>query len=246
MKRIALAGLLLGFGVAAQAAPGISVYGGIYGWQQTTTGTIGSTDQESVDFKKDLGFDKDSSAVMYIGVEHFVPFVPNVRVQRISLDQSARGKLSKSVTIDGTNFTASDAVASKYDIDMTDLTLYYTPWDTLAKVDLGLTARKLDVKFDVKSTAANANLDASATLPMLFAGVSGKLPKGFYAAAELNAIGYSGNRLTDGLAKVGWHSPYVIGVEAGYRAINLKLDDVSDIDADLDFKGPYIALSLSF
>lgn len=246
MKKLALAGCLLGWGMVAQAAPGVAIYGGVYSWQQTTTGTLASTDQQSVDFDKDLGFDKDDATILLLGVEHAVPLLPNVRVQHLALEQSAKGELTKTVTIDGTSFTAADKVVSDYDISMTDLTLYYTPWDTFAKIDLGLTARKLDIEFNIQSTTQSAKLDASATLPMVFAGVSAKLPKGFYATAEVNAIGYSGNRFTDGLVKAGWHSPYLLGVEAGYRAINLTLDDVSDMDAELDFKGPYVALSLSF
>jgi hypothetical protein len=35
-------------------------------------------------------------------------------------------------------------------------------------------------------------------------------------------------------------------VELGYKHMDLELDDVSDLDADLDMGGPYLAASLSF
>ena len=63
---------------------------------------------------------------------------------------------------------------------------------------------------------------------------------------HVNHISYSSNRFGDYHAKIGWRSKFLLGVEAGYSQVSLKLDDVSDIDSNLDWKGPYVALSLSF
>lgn len=250
MKKILFTVLLAGMAATASAAPLVDVYGGVYTWRAKTSGTLGTHKQDKVDIKSDLNFDSDNTTVMYLGVEHFVPLVPNVRLRHMGLKDSANGRLHHSVTIDGASFTGNANVYSKYDIDMTDLTLYYTPWKTLVKIDAGLTVRQLDAKFSVAEVGGNnasANLSVKRTIPLLHLGVSAKLPfTGFYAGAEANHISYSSNRFGDYHAKIGWRSSFLLGVEAGYSQVSLKLDDISDVDSNLDWKGPYVALSLSF
>lgn len=248
MKKIILTALLAGMASAASAAPLVDVYGGVYTWKAKTSGTLGTHNEDKVDMKGDLNFDSDNTTVMYLGIEHFVPLVPNVRLRHMGLKDSASAQLSQGITIDGKNLSSD--VHSKYDIDMTDLTLYYTPWKTLVKIDAGLTVRQLDAKFsvaEVGGTNTSANLSVKETIPLLHLGVSAKLPfTGFYAGAEANHISYSSNRFGDYHAKIGWRSSFLLGVEAGYSQVSLKLDDVSDVDSNLDWKGPYVALSLSF
>lgn len=252
MKKIIAAALVAGVASGASAAPLVDVYGGIYTWNAKPSGSIASHGEGTVDFKNDLNFGSDNTTVMYLGVEHFVPLVPNVRLRHMGLKDSANGQLSAGVTIDGNTYKDNADMRSKFDIDMTDLTLYYTPWKTLVKIDAGLTVRQLDAKFNAtgQTTAGDtktANLSAKETIPLLHLGVSGKLPfTGFYAGAEVNHISYSSNRFGDYHAKVGWRSNFLLGVEAGYSQVSLKLDDVSDIDSSIDWKGPYVALSLSF
>lgn len=247
MKKIILAALLTGAASTATAAPLIDLYGGIYTWNAKASGSIASHGEGTVDVKDDLNFGSDNTMVMYLGLEHFVPLVPNVRLRHMGLKDSANGRVGQTVTIGGSTFNANTAVHSKYDIDMTDLTLYYTPWKTLVKIDAGLTVRQLDAKFSVAGGGKEGKLSAKETIPLLHLGVSGKLPfTGFYAGAEVNHISYSSNRFGDYHAKIGWRSKYLLGVEAGYSQVSLKLDDVSDIDSNLDWKGPYVALSLSF
>jgi len=251
MKKIIFAALLTGAASTATAAPLIDLYGGVYTWNAKPSGSIASHGEGKVDFKDDLNFGSDNTMVMYLGLEHFVPLVPNVRLRHMGMKDSANGTLSHEVTIDDKQFTGSTSVHSKYDIDMTDLTLYYTPWKTLVKIDAGLTVRQLDAKFSVSGKIDDkhetADLSAKETIPLLHLGVSGKLPfTGFYAGAEVNRISYSSNRFGDYHAKIGWRSKYLLGVEAGYSQVSLKLDDVSDIDSSLDWKGPYVTLSLSF
>lgn len=248
MNRLTALALVAGLSVPfqAQALPLVSIYGGAYNWQNKATGDIASNDQGDVDFSSELGLDKDNSTVLFLGVEHAIPVLPNVRLSHVNLSDSGNGTLNSTVTIDGKSFNATDKVASSYDLDMTDLTLYYRPWETFAQVNVGLTLRRIDADFKVRSKTERAKLSASKTIPMGYAEVSAKLPYGLYAGGEVNAISVSGNKLSDVSAKVGWRSPALVGIEAGYRQMNLTLDDVSDIDSDLKFKGPYVALTLAF
>ena len=43
-----------------------------------------------------------------------------------------------------------------------------------------------------------------------------------------------------------WQSPWVVGLEGGFRETGAKLDNVSNITADFKFGGPYIAVFVDF
>lgn len=247
MKRLLVVGALVGAASTAFAAPGFDVYGGVNIWDQKPSGTFSHHKENSVDMRKDFGFGSDTSAVIYAGFEHFVPLVPNVRLRHMGISDSSTGTLTKNVTFDGQTFTASSDVKGSYDLDMTDLTLYWTPWKTVVKVDLGLTVRHLDAELKIEGGGSQGKESADEYAPLIHVGLSGDLPfSGFYVGGEINGISYSGNRFYDTTFKAGWQSPFLVGVEVGYTQLKLKLDDVSDVDADLEFKGPYLGVNVSF
>lgn len=247
MKKILLATMLSAMATSVSAAPLIDVYGGINSWRSKASGYVGTHSEGNVDLKDDLGFGSDNTVMMYLGIEHVVPFVPNARLRHVTLKDSAKGEINQTVKVDGETFTGGTDVRSKYDVDMTDLTLYYSPWKTLVQIDAGLTLRHVDAKFDIEGGGQKARLSASHPVPMGHLAISGDLPlTGLYAGAEINHISYSSNRFEDMSFKLGWRSPFLLGIEAGYSQFSLKLDDVSDVDSSIDWKGPYVALSLDF
>ncbi len=74
---------------------------------------------------------------------------------------------------------------------------------------------------------------------------------GVYARAELNAIGYDGNSVSDMELAVGYTLPLPIpmvdiNLEAGHRVLNLTTDEDSmDIDTDVDVSGLFFGLNVS-
>jgi hypothetical protein len=70
-----------------------------------------------------------------------------------------------------------------------------------------------------------------------------------YANADINYIGTSGNKLSDVSYGLGYDLPIPVvdlGLEAGYRAINLKTnEDLADIATDVKISGLYYGASLS-
>ncbi|EKF76006.1 hypothetical protein A11A3_00890 [Alcanivorax hongdengensis A-11-3] len=245
MKRFLMPLLLLATPLA-QAAPGLNIYGGAYSWQATMEGDFNAGNRD-VDVRDDLGFDKADQSVFYVGVEHAVPVVPNMRVRYMDLSDTASNRISKSFTFNGKQFVANTRVDSDFDLNMLDGTLYYSPIDNALKLDLGLTVRKVDGTLDLNSVAAKTAKDIDITLPMLYAAVKADLPvPGVYAGAELNAIGYDGNSLNDYNVRLGWRSDFLLGVELGYSHMQLTLDDLNNMDTNLTMGGPYVALALNF
>lgn len=253
MHRTLIATLLgLGLGLAptvhAVGAPGVDVNAQLYGWQAQPSGTFATTlgNDTSVDVEDDLDFESNRNNVFSVAVEHPVPLLPNVRLAGAGISDEQDATLTRQITYNNQSFSASTDVTSEYQMDYTEATLYYAPWEIVAKPKFGITARRLDVKFAIQNGNNSESVEAEATLPMVHAGVKADLPlTGFYAQGEVDAVSFDGNSLTDARAALGWRSDFNLGLELGYRQQALTLDDVDDIDAEFDLGGPYLALTLA-
>ena len=247
MRKSIIVASLLAAG-SAQSAPLVDIYGGLYTGQTALSGQI-SNGAGQADVEDDLGYDDSRQTVAYLGLEHAVPVLPNLRVKHATLSDDARGQVQNNFTFGGRPFTTSTDVVSSVDLDYTDLILYYSPLDNVVKIDLGLTARQIDGEFIIQQEGVPANrgeASISEVIPLLHVGAYGKLPlTGFYATGEINAIGYDCDSITDVRAGIGWVSDFLLGVELGYSRLTLDVD-VDDVAADLELGGPYLALSLNF
>lgn len=247
MKRAGLlVTALLAIAPFAHAAPGLAVYGGGYTWDTELEGNVASGGA-NIDVQDDLGFNKADQNVLYLGVEHALPLLPNVRLRYIDLSDSASNIISRTFTFNGQNFVQNTRVATDFDLEMLDGTLYYSPINNALKIDVGLTVRRMDGELRLNSRFGKTSLSIDETLPMLHAGARAPLPiPGVYVGGEVNAIAYDGNKMNDYNARVGWRSDYLLGLELGYSRMNIELDDVNNLDTDLEVGGPYFAISLGF
>jgi outer membrane protein len=234
--------------VAANVVPLIDIHAGMGYWQPDLSGDVAS-DGDDFDVEDDLDFDRNSTNILEVGVRHPIPLLPNARLRHQSLSDSATSTLQATRSFGPVEFQQEESVRSSYDLEMTDLTLYYRPWSTVVTLDFGITARMLDLDVEIESRDSGESESAggSAVIPMGHLALRGDLPlTGLYASGELNIISASGNRLQDFQIGLGWESRRVFGVEAGYRQLDLKVDDVDDLDADLSMGGPYVAVNLRF
>jgi outer membrane protein len=247
MRKLMIVTSLLAAG-SVQAAPLVDIYGGVYTGRTALSGVISSGSGDA-DVEDDLGYDDGRQTVIYLGLEHAVPVLPNLRLKHSTLSEEARGQVQNTFSFGGQTFNVATNVASSFDLDYTDLTLYYTPLDNVVKLDIGLTARQISADFYIQEDGNPGNSgeeSISEVIPLLHIGAYGKLPlTGFYATGEINAIGYDGNSITDMRAGIGWVSDFMLGVELGYSRLALDVD-VDNVIADLEVGGPYLALSLNF
>ncbi|MEE4250797.1 MAG: TIGR04219 family outer membrane beta-barrel protein [Alcanivoracaceae bacterium] len=247
MRKTIIITTLLAAG-SAHGAPLLDIYGGLYTGQTALSGILSSGTGEA-DVEDDLGYDDGRQTVVYLGLEHAVPILPNLRLKHSTLSDDARGQVQSPFTFGGQVFIPTTNVVSSFDLDYTDLTLYYSPLDNVVKIDLGLTARQIEGDFVIQEDGNPANRGEekiSQVIPMLHVGAYGKLPlTGFYATGEVNVVGYDGNNVADVRAGIGWISDFLLGVELGYSQLSLDVD-VDDVVADLEIGGPYLALSLNF
>ena len=221
----------------------VSVGGGI--WQETPSGTfrnVTAGDLVGADVESNLFWKKEDQGYFFITLEHPIPLLPNVRIASSKLDHSGSG--TSTFTINGTTY--SSPITNDLKLKQTDATFYWEILDNVVSLDLGLNAKKLDVDYYITDGTQSTRDQFNGTVPMLY-GLVGVSPyPGLTISAEGSFVKYSGNRITDVTAKVAYTTDYYFGVEAGYRAENIKLDDVSNYSSDLKFNGPFAGLYLKF
>ncbi|WP_020408083.1 TIGR04219 family outer membrane beta-barrel protein [Hahella ganghwensis] len=241
--RLWLAAVVLGISSMGVNADTLGIYAGVSVWNAGLSGDVQSG-PEVVDVENELGFDDDTFVQAYVAFEHPVPAVPNFRLQYTELSQSANGSLTK--TFDGVTFTGD--VASDIDLTHTDLIAYWRLLDNVVNLDLGIQARIFDGEVIIRESGSGDQSvnEIDEVVPMLYGGVGIDLPlTGLSVGANVAGLKYDDNQLVDVTARINYEIA-VVGVEAGYRRINVELDDVSDISADLTLGGPYVGVTVHF
>jgi len=228
----------------AQADTIFGVYAGAGSWQTDYSGDIGDPAIST----QDLGITDNSNSFFYIALEHPVPVLPNIKLQHTSISRSQTATITQSFEIDGTQFDADTDVHSAFDLSYDEATLYYEVLDNWLNLDLGLTVRKFSGYVSAESDMTSEKVDANLAVPMLYGKFQFDLPfTGFSAGFEGNYVTYQNSSLSDYSAKISYLFDSVLdaGLELGYRAMNLKIDD-SGVQTDLELSGPYAAAIFHF
>ena len=217
----------------------LGVYGSVDYWnlQGEYNETPEGTSLRSAD---SLDLDDKGQAQVSLAFEHPVPLIPNGKIRYTGID----------VDTEEQNL-AGDALYN-IDLDSTDFILYYEILDNIVSVDVGVAAKQLEGDVTLNTIADGADkIKISETAPMLYASAGGKLPfTGLSAKAEVLATNYDDTQITDASAEIKYN--FVenllidLGAKAGYRILNIELDDQDGFDTKFDFDGPYIGLEAHF
>ncbi len=245
----AAAGVLAGFLAAGTASADtlFGVYAGAGVWQQAYSGHV-AAGAEDLNLGRDLDLGDQANNMLYVAVEHGVPLLPNVRLCYTDLTTDGHNVLGRTVTFAGQQFTASENVAARLDLEMTDAVAYYQLLDNVVSLDVGVAARLVDGRVQMTSDVGSGRAKFKGVAPMLYGRARVDLPfSGLWAGAEAMGTGYHQHRLVDFNAQVGWESATGLGAELGWRAFRLDLDKIDQIDsAKVDVSGPYAAVNFHF
>jgi len=190
-----------------------------------------------VDVEKDLHWENEQDMFVRAYFEHPIPIVPNIRLGYSKFSHEGNGQAS----FIWNNFQMTDPnVYSKIDLNIYDITLYYEFLDNWISADAGLNIKYLDGTVDVKSTTDSSSNDIQVPIPMLY--LKGKVDvptTDLSFQLEGDYISYGGNMLYD--FELGARYTFVagLGIEAGYKAMKIKIDDIDDFSMDTDFNGVY-------
>lgn len=237
MRRFAVP-LLLALSVFTSNASadvlGLFVGGGT--WKHDPTGTFSTIGDTSIDMVSDLAYSDESDSYFYAAFEHFVPLVPNVRVEIASMEHTGT---ATNLTFNG---VAALNGASSIQLDTTDAIAYWRLLDNWVNFDFGLNVRQLEGDFFI----GTQTIPVSATVPMIYVAAQIDLPfTGFSVGADINTISISDVAYQDirirAIYEIG-----VVGVEVGLKSTTLELDALDNINADLEFEGLMIGAFLHF
>lgn len=219
---------------ASADALGLYIGGGV--WDHDPSGSFGTVNGDQINTESDLKYSGEKDSYVYAAFEHFVPLVPNLRVERASMGHT--GATAANFNFNGVPVSGSSAI----NIDNTDAILYWRLLDNWVNLDFGFTARKLDADFAVGSEM----VAVSATIPMVYAAAQFDLPlTGLSIGADINTISYSDASYSDVRIRA-LYEMGVIGFELGLKTTNLELKGLDKVNADLEFKGMMIGAFLHF
>ena len=240
----AIAGGLLALSGSAATADvlSFSIGGGV--WNEDPSGGIYKVvDTTEVNVKDEFFWKEESQGYLFATLEHPVPILPNVRLSYVTLDHAGSGNVT-GFDFDGVTYSGN--VANDFKIAQTDLLFYYEVLDNVVSLDLGLSARIMDIDYKINDAVNNTADSVSATIPMLYGLIGGSPMPGMLISAEGYYMTYDGSTVSDFNAKIAYTTDYFIGFEGGYRSQTIELDDVDSTNANLDFKGPFIGAYLKF
>ncbi len=119
-------------------------------------------------------------------------------------------------------------------------------------VELGLNAKIISFDGEITGNAARirktASISKTLPIPMIYVGIQVKPISMLSIEAEVRGIAIGDSHFYDymGMLKIMPIGPLYIS--AGYRAEQIKIasNQVSDVNADIKFGGPFIEVGLSF
>lgn len=216
---------------------GLYVGGGV--WDHDPVGyfgTTGATD-DAIDMETNLNYSGEKDSYVYAAFEHFVPFVPNVRIERASMNHT--GASAATFNFNGVAVPAGN---SSIALDTTDTIIYWRLLDNWVNFDFGFNARKLTGDF----TLGAETVSVSETVPMLYLAAQFDLPfSGFSVGMDINNISYSDVSYQDVRIRA-LYEMGVFGVELGMKTTTLELKGLDSVDADLEFSGMMVGAFLHF
>jgi outer membrane protein len=231
-------------------ADAIGVTAGAQAWSSTFDGRFGKSAEQTA-----FELDSKIQGSYFLAFEHPLPFLPNLRIAQTSLDTDGTTVLVNDFEFEETTFTSGSSVATVFDFNYRDYTLYYEVFDNdLVSFDFGLTVRDVDTDISAVATSDNsisARQKASGYLPMLYVATEIGIPTtDWFVFANGNFLSFDNHTLYDYQVGARYQLVDNLAVELsgtlGYRAFNVQLEDLDDLYTDLDFKGIFAGIQVHF
>ncbi len=224
----------------------VGVFVGVGQWSLSPSGGI-SKGPDTINLNADLGLTDETQNNYYIAIEHPIPLLPNIKLQRQEVSLSAVNTLSRTVNYGGQTFTVNDTITSDLDLGHQDIILYYELLDNWVSLDLGINVKNFDGSISIRSSTNTVSDVLSEYVPMLYGHAKFEIPATNFALdVETSVVNYNGNSFTDARAAVAYESDIGFGAEIGYKRLQLTIDNISGITSNLTFDGYYLNANFHF
>ncbi|MFK8047941.1 MAG: TIGR04219 family outer membrane beta-barrel protein [Halioglobus sp.] len=199
---------------------------GVNVWSQEFEGN-GRNGGNNIDFDSTFDIDDETDYQVFAALEHPVPLIPNILVQHTRMELSGDGDIGAEL-FDGVVLTGD--VQTDLDLTHTDVTAYYEILDNWVNLDLGLSVRFMDASASLlDENGQSGEVKTDDAIPMGYAALRLDLPfTGWYVQADGNYVSWDGDDYSDLRAAVGWEIALGLGLELGYRTMDIDYSGGSD------------------
>lgn len=224
-------------------------------WRPDFSGEI-SVDENSIigtniNAENDLGMGNESLPTLEI---FFGQGNHHLTLTYTKADYSGENNIDRDIVFNGQTYMSNAFVKSDLKFQMLDLEYQYdfiNLENVLAGLSVGILARAKFIEGEARLQAASLGYDEKATfkvpVPMLGLGIHvGLLADLLEARVKGAGVTYSGSTFYDAQADLSFTPVPFVSIHGGYRIMKLKIDDISNVSADIEFKGPYAGLTISF
>jgi outer membrane protein len=235
---------------SSQADTLLGLYAGAQAWNMETTGGF-SDDGTNINFN----FKDKTKSSFYVALEHPIPVIPNIKLQRTAMDTNGEVLVDSTFTFGDEIFTANTTAITDVKLTTTDAILYYELFDNdLVSFDLGINAIYIDGELFVidKNDATNTGREEfSGVVPMAYSRLAIGIPAtGFGAFVEGSFLSFDDQTMSDYQAAITYSLMENLAVDltfqVGYRAVKVDLKDLDGIYSNLEFKGAFAGLEVHF
>lgn len=235
----------------------IEIGGGV--WNAAPSGqiTYGKTAPTEIDFADDLNLDDTSNGYLYLRFDHFIPIVPNLRLEQQNYSTTGKGTVSATF---GT-VTLSGATETDVTLNQQDIILYWgipglnALTAGILDIELGIDVKQIDGELTLTDATNNTDtVDFSVPVPMGYAAVLVDIPfipVGLEVSTKMLGVGDS--KIQDSKAKVDVTLPLPIplielAVEAGMKQQTIQIADdlVDDLDMKFETSGIFFGANVKF
>ncbi len=180
----------------------------------------------------------------------------HVSLMYSQVDYSGSRTLGRALTFNGKTFAQNAQVDSDFKVKMLDADYQFDLLNLeniLAGFSVGVIGKikYFNGETRMNSSTAGSVYDEKKTydlvIPMVGAGAHlGILANILEARAKVTGMSYSSTTCWDALADISVTPFPFLDIHGGYRYMKLKSDNVSDFYADMEFSGPFVALTVSW
>lgn len=257
MKRRTVWLIVLIWALATSSAYAFGLEAAAGGWYQDPSGyfsykALSSSDQLDVD--DNLNYDKETRLQGRAKIDMPL-FLPNIYLMAAPAEFDGTGSKNTNFNFGGVNFNANVPFYSKLTINQYDVALYYgLPFLKTAtlhtlNVDIGIDARIVDLKAQVRQTSGGTTIDeekkVTVPLPLVYIGVQVTPLDWLSIEAEGRGMSISGDSVYSLIGRIRFNVFGPVFVAGGYRYDKVDVDE-SDVNVDFAIQGPFAEVGLKF
>lgn len=202
-----------------------------------------------IDMQNELGFKRSNNVTAEAAIQ-----LGDSRLSLgyLPLDFKGSGTLTRAISFNGQTYNVGRTVNSRVKADIFDLayTYYLVNMDDVpSRFQLGIepAVKLIQAKASLTDTGTNVTNEVSATVPIPTIGLRARVALADFlgVVARVGYMGYASNRFLDLDGQVEFSPVPLLGLYAGYRKLDLKID-TSGVYVDTRMDGPYVGAFFRF